>query len=1280
MKKKYLYSLLALVLAVCGFTAWSAVAGGLNPLAEGETTELNPVLDKCVPAEDGTVKELSYILLTFPESETDIKLNPDFTKSALGTVGHWNTSSGGFQQSVHPIKKSQAANFDKMLDGKEVASNQIVYHLDTPVTADEAGEYSITFGAGVFISGATGNTNPQFKYSFNIDPNYSDTPEPLTINTEACVPAEGASVNGLKDIVLTFAKNQTNIKVNPEYTSSVFGIVSHKEGTSSKYDEMIRDKAAFDNLLNGEPVEANQIVIHLQNPITVEEARTYSIQIMANVLISETTGGLSQSIRYDFTIEPAAPEPLTFNTEACVPAKGGNAWDLSCVVLTFAENETDIMLNPDHTGQAIGLIRQTNGGLLTSFKLADADNIITYEINGEPLAPNQIGLKISNPISVDYLTQCTLLIYKNTFKSGATGGVNEEQMEFGFNMIPTPGELVPVVATEPAAGSTVSEPVKTLIFTWGAGMDCVEFVWDLESYGTIENVQTGEIVENLSQNYFEFEANGEALNDDQIAYVLKTPLEAGTYKVSVNARVFKNMNAPRNENEAFEFTFTVKGDDDPAGKFDYGFSYASWGVSNNYDYTYRRVDNSFTTNVTFLDLPANAALDASVTSLPWIRESDGTVVKVSLKKFLDSFMMFTESASWPSDPYGVWTCVLPQGLFTSGDLQSEEKTIRLTWYDPNAEPPRPDFEVTRLSFFNTPDCFANLEGKPAGVPMDMMYTLWATVEGGEDMMNWETDPKRIACLNSNRGFVINTNWDEWIQCFIAEVKRKDGQGEIDVWNQDAVQEIYGYGSVCKNYVGSSASDCEAYQHPLLGCGGNEDTREYADGVEYTMDIWFYDSMVKCGMDNSAHTMAVGSYHLEFTGATVPFVYSDSAHLVSIDPVPVNLSELGITSGAAPGEVTRVNQPITFTWSAPVTMTAQYSLGSTGGLANLESCTSNADGTVWTVVPGPDCISNGEGGYLDLFEFDVQAIDADGLYVKGNVGEKRNTMFVPQFKFREVEVVLESTPTIASDASICEIGMAGFSVSNEVTLEPGTQISLYAGDGETPVKEVPVRTSFADGVTILFGDFSTDGQPYVLENGKEYTLRIAADMVTDNVTKEKYGEMVSSFKGASAAAAEYVTLTTDISGLAISNTSVVKSETVILNLVYPNDWKIATVTYNGEDVTDQVVNNTYTTPSVMADAMVEVAYKYAYDVISGVNDANEVLGALKLNVWSQNGGINVRGLNEGMIVNLYSIDGLHVAEMIAEGSSVKFSNVAPGTYLIVVEGNNGVKEAVKLLHQ
>lgn len=1162
MKKKYLYSLLCMALAICGFTAWSA-AGGVNPFADGdEAVALNPVLDKCVPAEGRTVKEISYILLTFPENETDIKINPDFTKAALGTIGHYNSSAGGFNQSVHAIRKTDIDKFDKLLDGKEVASNQIVYHLATPVTVEEAGEYSITFGADVFISGTTGNTNPQFKYFFNIDPNYGDAPEPLTINTEACLPAANSVIYELSYVVLTFGEDQKDIKLNPEFTTTNVGFIA--TALSGSITEAFKTENAADFLtheVNGEALADNQIAIKLATPIVGTYIQEYRLCINKGAFISGATGGvLDGAVEYNFTMttapleerpvlstEPArgstvvapvnmiiftvdedmknvdknthfvgdkgsivntdtnevvdnftsgswkykidgqtlpanqlayilstplgagnyhvslaggvlknktyqnAPyefnfvveaAPLTVNTEACVPAAGATVNVLKDIVLTFAESETNIKVNPDYTSSVLGLVSHKEG---TSSKYdemmrdkAAFDNLL----DGKPVAANQIVIHLQNPITVEEANTYTIQIMANALISETTGGVNLS-IRYDFTIEPAVSQPLPVVATEPADGSTVDAPVNMLIITFDPKMDPVDVTADFDGdMGALINVETNQVIDDWSNGDLLFSVDGNKLPGNQLAYKLSKPLEAGTYKATFGEGLFTGGEGnDKNVNAKIEFTFTVKGEDGPVETFDYGFTYASWAINNNYDYTLRRATNKFGTNITFIDLPKGAALNSSISAAKWVRESDGTVVEAALKDFYGSLMMFTDSADWPSEPFGVWTCTLPQGLITSDGMESQEKTIRLTWIDPNAEPPRPEFEVTRFSFFDTPDSFANLEGKPVGAPANMMYTLWNTVEGGQDMMNWESDPKSIACLNSNRGFVINTNWDEWIQCFIAEVKRKDGAGEIDVWNQETVQEVYGYGNVCKNYVGSSADDCEAYQHPLLGCGGNEDTREYQAGVEYTLDIWFYDSMMKRGVDNNEHNLACGSYHLEFTGATVPFSYSDIASLVSISPAPVNGTELGLAA-ETPGELKSVTEPITFTWSAPVTMTAKYSLGSGAGLADVQSCTSNEDGTVWTVVPGSACISNGEGGYLDVFEFDVQAIDADGHYVKGNVGEKRNTMFVPQFNFNDI---LSGVNGISMDRGDVKV----LSHNGEIIvsgLEDGMKVSLYAVTG------------------------------------------------------------------------------------------------------------------------------------------------------------------------------------------------------------------------------------------
>lgn len=571
--------------------------------------------------------------------------------------------------------------------------------------------------------------------------------------------------------------------------------------------------------------------------------------------------------------------------DQCYPAENETVKELTDVLITFPENETDIQVNPNFTGSYLAMFGSvTTDGKVTVKQRVSADQTNRFDkiLNGKEVASNQIVCHLASPLTSTTSEQWCITIYVDALVSGTTGHLNSRIRYFYI--------MDPSYKPEPEPGPAPS-------------------------------VET----------------------------------------------------------------------------FDYGFSYASFGIDNNYDYTYEDASNVFDTNVTFLDLPSGVTVDESKNPVKWIRQSDGAEVAIDVTYFMSSWMIFTMQAEWPTDPFGVWTCTLPQGLFLSGENQSVEKVLKVTWIDPNAANPKPEFEVTRVSFFNTPDCFSNKEGKPAGVPKDMMYTLWKTVDGGEDMMNWQTDPKTIANLNSNKGFVFNTTWDDYIVCFVAEVKRKDGQGEIDVWNQETRQEIYGYGEVCKNYVGSSATNCVPYQHPLLGCGGNVDTREYWSDSEYTFDIYFYDSMMNLAIDDSNHSKACGSYHFEFTGATTPFEYSTIAKLVSISPAPINGTALGLEE-ETPGVLTKVSDPIIFTWSAPVTMKAQYSQGSGTGLANVQSCTSNADKTVWTVVPGASCISNGEGGYLNEFEFDVTAIDAEGHYVKGNIGEKTNTMFIPIFNF------------------------------------------------------------------------------------------------------------------------------------------------------------------------------------------------------------------------------------------------------------------------------------------
>lgn len=1186
MKKQYLYSLVALVMAICGFTAWSS-SGGINLLAD--SAEMTLQLDKFVPAENGSVKGMSYILFTFGENDTDIQVNPAFTGKTLGNISVPNAN--GTYTAVEKITSSDVDRFDHQIDGKPVAANQIVYHLANPISVEEAAAYHIAFANNVLIS-ASGATNPIIKYDWTILP-ASTEPEPLTINTSACTPAEGSVVYGMSYIILTFGEDQTDIKLNPDYTGTNVGFLAYSPSGSTV--ENFRTANAADFLTHevaGEPLAANQIAIKLAKPIpSVTFKQAYQVVISKGAFISGTTGGvLDTSTRYAFTLtvppleerpivasdpangatvsgpvdiiiltgsadldgfdknysfvgDPGAivnvatnevvenlsagyfdyeideeelptdqlayfldkpleagtykfsiasgvlknknyqnapyeftftviapdPDPITLNTAACFPAEGELVADLTHIILTFGEKDTDIKVNPDYTSTNIGFIRQNNNmSTMVDFKTADAATYLTHEIDGVALADNQIGIILDKTLTEATTKTCELILHKNSLISGATGGVLENNASLIFTLRRTLGALVPIVSTIPANGAKVEAPVTELIFNTSFTTCEKNNAFAGDSKVKIVNAKTGEVVED-TKGSLTYKVNGTTLDDNQYAYILATPLEAGTYTVYLADRVFYDTKGDKDENAAYEFTFTVVDDlNAPVETFDFGFTYSSYGVTNNYDYSFRRV--KFNTNVTFLNVPAGFTIDPELTPVKWVRESDGTVVTADVINFMDTPMMLTESAKWPSSPGGVWTCVLPQGLIQSGDKVSVEKTLKVTWDDPNAEPPRPAFEVTKFNFLNTPDAFNSEEGQPDGVPADMMFTLWQTAEGGESMLDWETNPKSIASLNMNRGFVINTTWDQWIQCFIAEVKRKDGTGEIDTWNQETIQEIYGYGNYPKNYVGSSVSDCVPYQHPMLGCGGNEDTREYAQDVVYTFDIWFYDSLIKRSYETGNHQNACGSYHFEFTGATAPFVYSQIAKLVSISPAPTNATELGLPA-ETPGVVKGINAPIVFTWSAPVTMTAKYSMGSESGLVDAQSCVPNADRTVWIVVPGEACIYNGEDGYLDVFEFDVQAIDAEGHYVKGNVGTKRNTMFVPSFNFEDVETGLN-----ALDAENLSVVSANGSI-NVLGIAEGMTVSLYTLEGLEMAKVVAADSTveFANVLPGAYLIVVTDGE-------------------------------------------------------------------------------------------------------------------------------------------------------------------------------------------------------------
>lgn len=115
------------------------------------------------------------------------------------------------------------------------------------------------------------------------------------------------------------------------------------------------------------------------------------------------------------------------------------------------------------------------------------------------------------------------------------------------------------------------------------------------------------------------------------------------------------------------------------------------------------------------------------------------------------------------------------------------------------------------------------------------------------------------------------------------------------------------------------------------------------------------------------------------------------------------------------------------------------------------------------------------------------------------------------------------------------------------------------------------------------------------------------------------------------------------------------------------WVVHTITFNGENVTEQVVDNTYTTPVISEASELIVTYENRTDV-------SEVIAADRVNVTASNGVIRINGTVSGENVALYTSNGVLVNSVVSNENEITFS-VESGEVYIIKTTNRTVKVAM-----
>ena len=104
------------------------------------------------------------------------------------------------------------------------------------------------------------------------------------------------------------------------------------------------------------------------------------------------------------------------------------------------------------------------------------------------------------------------------------------------------------------------------------------------------------------------------------------------------------------------------------------------------------------------------------------------------------------------------------------------------------------------------------------------------------------------------------------------------------------------------------------------------------------------------------------------------------------------------------------------------------------------------------------------------------------------------------------------------------------------------------------------------------------------------------------------------------------------------------------------WKVNSLTYNGNDVTTQIVDGTFTTPAITADAILSVSFEQGSNAVH-VIDMNDT------KVYSAGNHIVIKGVDSGEIIQVYSLDGKLENSFVADSEEIQIKAQTGKAYIV-----------------
>ena len=245
----------------------------------------------------------------------------------------------------------------------------------------------------------------------------------------------------------------------------------------------------------------------------------------------------------------------------------------------------------------------------------------------------------------------------------------------------------------------------------------------------------------------------------------------------------------------------------------------------------------------------------------------------------------------------------------------------------------------------------------------------------------------------------------------------------------------------------------------------------------------------------------------------------------------------------------------------------------------------------------------------------------------------------------------------------------FSFVTESEIKAGEGATMKLMDGEESVAEAPVYVSREAKGYRAYADFG--GQK--LENGKTYDVVLPEGSVyaANGIVNNPEIKSAITAMPEQEAAPEFISVKLNIDEYATATYRMVKGEESVVDLKAGDDWKLESLSLNGDDVTSEVSEQgLYTLPALNEDATLDATYAYAHDITydyeTGVGNIEDSPYALR----KDGSHLIISGLNGGEHIAIYTLGGMNVAELPsvpAEMGKASINLPEGQVYIVVING-------------